>query len=282
MLALVKSQSFRIFIHLIFLVGKSAAHLNALIIHETVASNLRICYKIKYILGLEFKMDELIELFEECEDARHKSEIESNPEFFDPPRGINYYKFYHERFLEKVKNHKFGGTNATGENLDAIKNNGLTIEEASVIYMYTHHHIYENLNYFLRNHIDKLDRDQKVYIKLLNSALNKLDSFNDSTIYRDIRKPEDGAEKWLNYYEQNIGNVIKFNDFLSCHTDDVRISDEETDYQFVIKTSDNSNGKDIKNITLIQIENEVLFKNGTDFLIGKVDKENNQVFMKEI
>jgi hypothetical protein len=227
-------------------------------------------------------MDELIELFEECEDARHQSAIASNPEFFDPPRGKNYYKFYHEKFLEKVKNHKFGATNPTGENLDAIKNNGLTIEEASVIYMYTHHHIYENLNYFLRNHIDKLDKDLKVYIRLLNSALNKLDSLNNSTIYRDIRKPDDGAEKWLDYYEQNIGKVIKFNDFLSCHTDNVRISDDETDYQFVIKTSQNSNGKDIQNMTLIQIENEVLFKNGTNFLIEKVDKKNNQVFMKEI
>lgn len=148
--------------------------------------------------------------------------------------------------------------------------------------MYTHHHIYENLNYFLRKHIDKLDKDLKVYIRLLNSALNKLNSLNNSTIYRDIRKPDDGVEKWLDYYEQNIGNVIKFDDFLSCHTDNVRISDEETDYQFVINTSDNSNGKDIQNMTLIQIENEVLFKNGTDFLIEKVDKGNNQIFMKEI
>lgn len=227
-------------------------------------------------------MDELIELFEECEDVRHKNAIESNPEFFDPPRGKNYYKLYHESFLEKVKNHKFGETNATGENLDAIKNNGLTIEEASVIYMYTHHHIYDNLNYYLRNHIDKLDKDLIVYIRLLNDALTKLDSFNNSTIYRDIRKPEDGAEKWLNYYEKNIGKIITFNEFLSCHTDNVRISDEETDYQFVIQTSSNSNGKDIQNITLIQIENEVLFKNGTDFLIEKVNRENNQVFMKEI
>lgn len=78
-------------------------------------------------------MDELIELFEECEDARHQRAIASNREFFEPERGTNYYKFHHERFLEKVKNHKFGGTNATGENLDAIKNNGLTIDEASVI-----------------------------------------------------------------------------------------------------------------------------------------------------
>jgi hypothetical protein len=227
-------------------------------------------------------MEELIKLFEECEDLRHKIAIKSNPEFFAPERGTNYYKFYHERFLKKVEKHKFGETNATGENLDAIKNNGLTIEEASVIYMYTHLHIYENLNYSLRYHSDKLDKDQIIYIRLLNSALNKLDSMNNLTIYRDIRNPDDGVEKWLDYYEEEIGTLIKYKDFLSCHTDNVKISDNETDYQFVIKTSNNSNAKDIQKITLIQIENEVLFKNKTNFLIEKVDRKTNQVFIREI
>lgn len=227
-------------------------------------------------------MEELIELFEECENLRHRSAIESNLEFFEPERGTNYYKFYHERFVKKVMNHKFGETTETGENLDAIKKNGLTIEEASVVYMYTHHHIYNNLNYYLRYHSDKLDKDQKLYIKLLNRALDKLNSMNNLIIYRDIRNPDDGVEKWLDYYQHKIGIVIRFNEFLSCHTDNVRISDEETAYQFVIQTSDNSNGIDIQNMTLIQIENEVLFKNGTDFLIENVDKVNNQVFMKEI
>ena len=83
-------------------------------------------------------MEELIKLFEECEDLRHKNAIKTNLEFFDPERGTNYYKFYHERFLKKVEKHKFGETNATGENLDAIKNNGLTIDLASDIYIYTH------------------------------------------------------------------------------------------------------------------------------------------------
>lgn len=227
-------------------------------------------------------MNELIELFEECEDIRHQSEIDSNRDPLDPERGVNYYKKYHKQFMVKVQNHTFGNTTETGENLDAIKINGLTNEEASTIYMYTHHHIYENLNYCLRNHSDKLDKDLKVYIRLLDNALNKLDSINNSTIYRDIRHPDDEVDKWLDYYEENIGGEIVFNDFLSCHEDNVRISDEKTDYQFVIKTSDDSNGKDIQNITFIQIEKEILFKNRTYFLIEKVDRKNNQVFMKEV
>ena len=73
-----------------------------------------------------------------------------------------------------------------------------------------------------------------------------------------------------------------FTDFLSCHTDNKKISDEETDFQFIITTNKDSNAKDIQNITLVQIENEVLFKNCTEFHIQKVDKDKNEVFMKEV
>ena len=113
-------------------------------------------------------MDELIELFEKVENVRHKREIEINPEFFDPPRGTNYFEKYHRQFLEKVEKHEFGKTTKTGENLDAIKLYGLSIDQASVIYMYTHHHIYNNLNYHLRNNYENIDEDLAKYAELLN------------------------------------------------------------------------------------------------------------------
>ncbi|MFP5436446.1 MAG: ADP-ribosyltransferase [Bacteroidia bacterium] len=227
-------------------------------------------------------MERLIELFEICEDKRHEYAISINIELFPPERGINYYKFYHERFLQKVKNHNFGGTTETGENLDAIVENGLTHEEASIIYMYTHHHIYNNLNYLLRYHSHRLDEDILLYKTLLNAALTKLNQVNNSIIYRDIRNPDNGVENCLEYYEMNIGNTITFNDFLSCHTDNIRISDINTDYQFVIETSESSRCMEIQKITLVQNEKEVLFQSGTNFITTKVDKENNQVFMKEV
>jgi hypothetical protein len=121
-----------------------------------------------------------------------------------------------------------------------------------------------------------------MFAKLLNEGLDKLFSVNNITIYRDIRHPKNGVEYCLDFYSQKIGSIICFNDFLSCHTDNVRISDEESDFQFVIKTSNKSNAKDLKNITFVQNEREVLFKSGTNFLIEKVDANTNQVFIKEL
>ncbi|TDS10925.1 ADP-ribosyltransferase exoenzyme [Maribacter caenipelagi] len=226
-------------------------------------------------------MDEIIQLFEECEDFRHKSAIKSNLEFFDPPRGKNNFRFHHELFLKKLENHQFGETTPTGENLDAMITNNLSTDEASSIYMYTHHNIYKNINYLLRSNI-KLHKDENAYIKLLNKGLDKLNSTNNAILYRDISQPENGVEFALDFYESKLNSVVQFNDYLSCHKDNRRISDEETDFQFVISTSSNSNAKDIQNITFIQIELEVLFKNGTKFKIDVVDRTQNQIHITEI
>jgi hypothetical protein len=227
-------------------------------------------------------MEKLFTLFEKCEDKRHQRETETNPEFFEPERGKNYYKLYHNNFIKKLSNHKFGKTTPSGENLDAMINYNLSSEEASIVYMYTHHNIYNKLNYNLRENSQNLDEDIKEYTNLLNLSLEKLPSVNETTLYRDIRYPENGVAHCLKYYKNNIGNVLSFNDFLSCHTDDVIISDKKTDFQFVIKTSKNSNAKDIQQLTLINLEKEILFKNMSFFLIEKVDRKNNQVYMSEI
>ncbi|MGV8995138.1 MAG: ADP-ribosyltransferase [Flavobacterium sp.] len=226
-------------------------------------------------------MEELYELFEKSENLRHKSAIKDNPEFFPPERGVNYYKYHNDLFLKKLETHEFGTTSKTGENLEALKKYALSTEEGSVLYMYTHHNIYNNLNCNLRHNI-KLHEDELKYIELLNISLNKFPEYNSQTVYRDIRNPEEGFEKHLDYYENKINDFVTFNDFLSCHTDDVRISDEKEDYQFVIQTAESSNARDIKELTFISLENEVLFKNGSRFMIKKVDREKNQVYMMEI
>ncbi|SEO94204.1 ADP-ribosyltransferase exoenzyme [Flavobacterium sp. CF108] len=227
-------------------------------------------------------MQDLFDSFEKCEDVRHERAIQFNREFFEPERGINYYQVHHEGFIKKLSAHEFGKTTSSGENLDAIIKYDLSQEEASIVYMYTHHHIYENLNHNLRNNFENLDEDFKVYSNRLNSALDKLPSFSEQILYRDIRHPQNGNDACLQYYEQNIGRALMFNDFQSCHTDDKRISDEETDFQFVITTTKNSNAKDIQELTFVNNEKEVLFKNRTQFLIERVDKKENRVYNKEI
>lgn len=226
-------------------------------------------------------MEELFELFEQSEDIRHNNAIKSNPEFFEPTRGKNCYKVCHEQFLKKIEKHEFGKTTNTGENLDAVKKYDLTINEASTIYMYTHHQIYNDINYSLRN-LDKQDGDVSEYVNMLNDALDKLPSHNNEIVYRDIRNPEGGFEKCLNFYNLKIGEEITFKEFLSCHTDDVRISDKENDFQFVIITKEKSNAKDIQEITFINLEKEVLFKTQSTFIIEKVSREENRVYIREI
>jgi len=226
-------------------------------------------------------MEELFELFEKSEDVRHQSAIESNREFFEPERSRNYYKFHHELFIKKLETFKFGETSKSGENLEAIQKYDLTNDDASAVYMYTHHHIYGNLNYNLR-HGAKLYPDDLKYIELINVAFDKIPPYNSKILYRDIRKPEDGFEKWLDYYASKVGEEIVFNDFLSFHTDDVRISDEEEEYQFVIQTSTNSNSRNIQELTFVNNENEVLFRNGTKFIIDKVVRDENRIYMTEL
>ena len=94
--------------------------------------------------------------------------------------------------------------------------------------------------------------------------------------------PQDGLETALNFYENNLNNKVVFKDFLSCHTDNVRLSDKELAFQFVIKTSSKSKTKDIQQVTFIQNEREVLFPNNIEFIIQQVNRDTNQVTIAEV
>lgn len=227
------------------------------------------------------KMEELIDLFDECENERHQNEIETNQEFFEPTKNENHFRILHKKFLEKLKKHKFGGTTESGENLDAIKKCNLNIDEASAIYLYTSHHIFTFVNYQLR-YMKSPDADATLYSNILDSALNKLDSYNDETVFRDIRNPVPDVNNCLSFYMSKVGEKILFKEFLSCHTDDIRISDLKDDFQFVIRTNSNSNGKDLQEITFLALEREILFKKNTTFKIDHVDLSVNRVFMSEV
>ncbi len=233
-------------------------------------------------------MQKLYDLFEKSEDKRFKDEEESFYKYEDKDRlffgqkGQNKYKDHHDRFLKKIETHKFGETTKTGENLDSINLHNLTVEEASIIYMYTSHQIYNDVNYQLRNHRNGLDEDIQEYANLLNHSLDKLSSINNTTLYRDVNNPENGIENSMGYYSQNIGAEIICKDFMSTHKSNGRWSDEETGFQIVIETNEKSNAKDLCNISFCVSEEEVLFKSGGKFLVKSVDVKNRTVYLKEI
>lgn len=233
-------------------------------------------------------IQELYNLFEKSSEKRFKDEEESFYKYegadkiFYGQKEQNKYKTHHDRFLKKVETHTFGETTKTGENLDSIHLHNLTIEEASIIYMYTSHNIYNDVNYQLRKYKNGLDEDILEYTNLLNNALDKLPSVNNTILYRDVKNPDEGIEYSMKYYSENVGKEIICKDFMSTHKSNGRWSDEETGFQMVIETNENSNAKDLCNITFCAGEEEVLFKSGGKFVVDSVDVKNTTVYLKEI
>jgi ADP-ribosyltransferase exoenzyme len=226
-------------------------------------------------------LDQLFELFEAEEERRYQICLKGE-EPLNAYKSSNRYKEYYESFKSKVEQHEFGKTTPTGENLDAIKKYNIPIEEASIIYMYSAHHIHRIINIPLRMHPQYLDKDISEYGRLLDEALDKMPSFNNGIVYRDISEPICPVSKIIEYYSSNIGNVIIENTFLSTHIEKERWCDEVNGVQLIIQTNGNSNGKDIGELCFVADEKEVLFKKGTTFRVDKVDKENNIVELSEI
>ena len=153
-------------------------------------------------------LEKLFKLFDKCEDIRYKENIKNDPGYAFIGKSGNYYKARHEEFLKKLEKHKFGKTTKTGENLDAIKLYDLSNEEASIIYMYTHHSVYAKVNSQLRNSFEYLEEDVREYSTLLDKALKKLPSFNDEEIYRDVKNPYPDLETSIKYFQSNYKQYL--------------------------------------------------------------------------
>lgn len=226
-------------------------------------------------------LSKLFDLFEQEEERRYQEELKG-PEPFGASKSSNKYKDGYDNFKSFVEKHEFGKTTSTGENLDAMKEFDVSTEEASVIYMYTGIGVFSDVNLQLRNHPNRLDKDIKEYSELLDQALDKMPSFDNGLVYRDISNPDIGSADLMEYYESNMGENIVENAFISSHIKEGRWSDEESGVQLIINTKENSNGKDLRKLSFNVEENEVLFKRGTHFMVKKVDKENNIVKLIEI
>ena len=230
-------------------------------------------------------LENLYTLFDKCEEIRYQANLASAAKegtFDFSEKNKNKYKVAHDNFLNKVSQHKYGETTPTGENIDAIKLYDIEVEEASIIYMYTSHKIFNDVNYQLRNHTRKLDDDIYEYKNLLNASLDKLPAANNITVFRDVKFPEGGIDACMKNFVDKVGLEIICKDFMSTHKSEGRWSDEETGFQMVIKTCAKSRGKDLANLAFAVSEEEVLFKSGTKFIVNKVDVENTTIYLTEI
>lgn len=176
-------------------------------------------------------------------------------------------------WFESYKN----GNQEFKENLEGMSLNKLTEEETFVILAYTGSYS-KWLNWDLRDSELTKCNCKKEFIKRLNNSLDKVKSFDNSTVYR-MDSPFEDSEKMLTWFNSKIDCVFKIPYFLSTSKEDYKNSE----IVWEIKTlPNNSLGKDISNLTNNKNELEVLFRTDSCFKIKGIDAEKKYVLLSEI
>ena len=136
---------------------------------------------------------------------------------------------------------------------------------------------YADINFYLRNGGEPKEEFFEKYRKVMNSALDKLESYK-GTVYRG----SDLSLEVINKYKKaaETGESYTENYYLSTSKDREKSFDRNTKYKILSKT-----GKQIEELSYFSQEKEVLFKEGTQFKILKVyvDEQGfNRIEMEEI
>ena len=135
-----------------------------------------------------------------------------------------------------------------------------------------------DINYYLRNGGEPKEEFFEKYRKVMNSALDKLESYK-GTVYRG----SDLSLEVINKYKKaaETGEPYTENYYLSTSKNEDTIFDRNTFYEIKSK-----NGKQIEELSLFSEEKEVLFKEGTKFKINSVyfdeGMNKNVIEMEEI
>ena len=135
-----------------------------------------------------------------------------------------------------------------------------------------------DINFYLRNGGEPKEDFLEKYRKVMNSALDKLESYKGN-VYRGADLPSETINKYKKAAE--TGEPYTENYYLSTSKDREGVFDRNTMYQIKSK-----NGKQIEELSLFSEEKEVLFKEETKFKINSVyfDEEMNKnvIEMEEI
>jgi len=133
------------------------------------------------------------------------------------------------------------------------------------------------LNEKLRNNLE-LNNIEKKLVKNIDDGLNKLPNYNQTT-YRQLGFDFQGEEEYNKFIKRHKDNkYINYGQYISTskNCNDYEVTDKlKIEIEVEGKT-----GKDVRGLTGIKEENEVLFNRDTRFKVLKV--ENNKIWIKEI
>lgn len=184
---------------------------------------------------------------------------------------VSLFKDAFKEFDSAVKLHKETGKTSFGTDLSGIEKYKLTEEEGKVIYTYTTN-AHDEINSQLYS--GNPSAPVKEFENLLNGILNKLPDY-EGNVVRNYTPKNMTTEEQLKQYSQNIGGVIDFDGFLSTSKDPDFNWNLKIKYYIISKT-----GKLIENISAHSLEQEVLFKTKTKFII--INVEDNNVYLEEV
>ena len=161
---------------------------------------------------------------------------------------------------------------------NALKiNNKMRPAETFCVNKYTGD-FFVDINFYLRNGGEPKEDFFERYKKVMNSALDKLESYKGN-VYRGA----DLSSEIINKYKKaaETGEPYTENYYLSTSKDREGVFDRNTMYQIKSK-----NGKQIEELSFFSEEKEVLFKEGTKFKINSVyfdeGMNKNIIVMEEI
>nr|DAK56371.1 MAG TPA: minor capsid component [Caudoviricetes sp.] len=160
---------------------------------------------------------------------------------------------------------------------NALKiNNKMRPAETFCVNKYTGD-FFVDINFYLRNGGEPKEEFFERYKKVMNSALDKLESYK-GYVFRGA----DLSSEIINKYKkaEETGEPYTENHYLSTSKDREKSFDRNTKYKILSK-----NGKQIEELSFFLEEKEVLFKEGTQFKILKVyvDEQGfNRIEMEEI
>ena len=160
---------------------------------------------------------------------------------------------------------------------NALKiNNKMRPAETFCVNKYTGD-FFVDINFYLRNGGEPKEEFFERYKKVMNSALDKLESYK-GYVFRGA----DLSSEIINKYKKaaETGEPYTENHYLSTSKDREKSFDRNTKYKILSK-----NGKQIEELSYFSHEKEVLFKEGTQFKILKVyvDEQGfNRIEMEEI
>jgi ADP-ribosyltransferase exoenzyme len=133
-----------------------------------------------------------------------------------------------------------------------------------------------------------LTSEEKIFCDNLKNGLVKIPSTSENIIYRHLNFLDFQIESVKNYFQNNLGKRIRFQEFQSCTLRHCFTGDSNHhNWSMKISTNQPTNAKDIFSLwnkhELNDAEQEVLLLNNTCFEVMSVDPDSIiKVHLKEI